>query len=139
MKGPKPPKIVVVLIVTTITIIFWVFLSVYEVLRKTPDLNIPDAVLKPLTPSLDQTSLGELPARVFYSEEELKNINTELLDLETAKAIIGLAGADFTNLGNLLKEFREKEQSYKLEFAYIDSQEKWKDKKDEEPEESEEE
>ena len=83
MKGPKPPKIVVVLIVTTITIIFWVFLSVYEVLRKTPDLNIPDAVLKPLTPSLDQTSLGELPARVFYSEEELKNIIPQTITTPT--------------------------------------------------------
>jgi len=81
---------------------------------------------------LNETLLSLVMKNPALFKEELKNINTELLDLETAKAIIGLAGADFTNLGNLLKEFREKEQSYKLEFAYIDSQEKWKDKKDEE-------
>ena len=65
-------------------------------------------------------------------KEELKNINMELLDPETAKAMTGLVSADFTSVGNLLKEFREKEQSYKLEFAYIDSQEKWKGSKNEE-------
>lgn len=74
MKRPKPPKIVVVLIFTTITIIFWVFLSVYEVLRKNPNLNIPDAVLKPLTPTLNAQVLNKLSNRTYYSEDDLNNI-----------------------------------------------------------------
>ncbi len=81
---------------------------------------------------LSETLLSLVMKNPILFKEELKKINTELLDSETAKAIAGLMGADFTSLGHLLKEFREKEQSYKLEFAYIDSQEKWKDSKDEE-------
>ncbi len=81
---------------------------------------------------LNETLLSLIMKDPILFKEELKNINTEFLDSETAKAIAVLIGADFTSLGHLLKEFREKEQSYKLEFAYIDSQEKWKDSKDEE-------
>lgn len=81
---------------------------------------------------LSETLLSLVMKNPILFKEELKNINTEFLDSETAKAVAGLVGADFTSPGNFLKEFREKEQSYKLEFAYIDSQEKWKDSKDEE-------
>lgn len=81
---------------------------------------------------LSKTLLSLLMKNPILFKEELKSINTELLDSETAKAVVGFIGEDFTSLEDLLKKFREKEQSYKLEFAYIDSQEKWKDKKDEE-------
>ena len=81
---------------------------------------------------LNETLLSLVMKNPILFKDELKKIDMGLLDSETAKAVAGLMDADFTSLGHLLKEFREKEQSYKLEFAYIDSQEKWKDKKDEE-------
>lgn len=93
--------------------------------------NEEKSVIKTADP-LNETLLSLIMKDPALFKEELKNINKELLDSETAKAVTGLTALDSTGLNHVLKEFREKEQSYKLEFAYIDSQEQWKDKKNEE-------
>lgn len=64
-------------------------------------------------------------------KEDLKTINSGLLDTHTADIVARMTATGSTDFSELLKEFREKEQSYKLEFAYLKSQELWKDFKDE--------
>ena len=76
---------------------------------------------------LSQALLSIIMKNPVLFKEELKNIRSDLLDTYTANAIARLMAGDSGNIAEMMKEFREKEQSYKLEFAYLRSQELWKD------------
>ena len=76
---------------------------------------------------LSQALLSIIMKNPVLFKEELKNIRSDLLDTYTANAIARLVAGDSGNISGMMKEFREKEQSYKLEFAYLRSQELWKD------------
>jgi len=80
---------------------------------------------------LSETLLSLIMKNPDLFKNELKNISSDWLDEYTAEAIAKLMEIDPNNLGEFLKEFREKDQSYKLEFAYLRSQELWKDFEDE--------
>ena len=79
---------------------------------------------------LSETLLSLIMKNPYLFKEELKNISPDWLDASTAEALVGLTAVAPNSLGEFLKEFREKDQSYKLEFAYLRSQELWKDFKD---------
>ena len=79
---------------------------------------------------LSQALLSIIMKNPVLFKEELKNIRSDLLDTYTANAIARLMAGDSGNIAGMMKEFREKEQSYKLEFAYLRSQELWKDFED---------
>ena len=68
MKEPKAPRLVTIAIFTTITIIFWVFFSLYRILTATPNLDIPPELLEPINPSLDKNALNSIESRVFFEE-----------------------------------------------------------------------
>ncbi|MDO8504603.1 MAG: DNA primase [Candidatus Liptonbacteria bacterium] len=78
---------------------------------------------------LSETLLSLIIKSPDLFKEEFKNINPDWLDAYTAKIVAGLA-ANPDNFGELVKEFREKDQSYKLDFAHLKAQEFWKDFKD---------
>lgn len=71
MKKPKAPQLVTVAIFTTITVIFWVFLSVYRVLTKASPPEVPAEILAPISPNLDINALNNLEGRVFFEETEV--------------------------------------------------------------------
>ena len=81
---------------------------------------------------LSETLLSLVMKNPIFFKNDLKNINPDFLDSYTAEAVIKLMAVNFDNIAELLKDFRDKTQSYKLEFAYLKSQEFWKDSKDEE-------
>ncbi|OGM18375.1 hypothetical protein A2686_04440 [Candidatus Woesebacteria bacterium RIFCSPHIGHO2_01_FULL_38_10] len=68
MKKPKAPRLVTVSVLTTITIIFWVFYGLYELLTSEPSLNIPPEILSPISPTLDINSLDKLQQRIFFEQ-----------------------------------------------------------------------
>lgn len=68
MRKPKPPKLVTIAITTTITIIFWIFLTLYRVLTTKPAPSVDPALLEPIDATLDVTSLEKLKNLVFYEE-----------------------------------------------------------------------
>jgi hypothetical protein len=70
MKKPPAPKLVTVAIFTTITVIFWIFFSVYTVLTQTPDIKVPPELLVPIDPTLDIEALEELSQRVHFEESD---------------------------------------------------------------------
>lgn len=74
MKKPKAPRLVIVAIFTTITIVFWVFYSLYSVLVKTKNVELDPKLLAPITPSLDKTSLDKLEGRIFFEESQTEEI-----------------------------------------------------------------
>ena len=84
------------------------------------------------TDLLSDTLLSLIMKDPVLFKDDLKNINPELLDDQTAEAIVTLTSINSNNVADLLKDFRDKNHSYKLEFAYLKSQEFWKDSKDEE-------
>ena len=79
---------------------------------------------------LSETLLSVVMKNPELFGEELKTIPAGLLDNYTGNIVAKLTAA--ANVPEMMKEFREKDQSYKLEFAYLKSQELWKDFKDEE-------
>jgi hypothetical protein len=70
MRKLKPPRLVTVAIFSTVTIIFWVFYSFYDLLTSTPDTKIPPEILSPISPILDTDILDNLQGRVFFNKGE---------------------------------------------------------------------
>jgi hypothetical protein len=68
MKKPPTPKLVTVAIITTITVVFWVFLGVYNILIGTKDTIVPADLLKPIEPSLEIEILNMLENKMFIDE-----------------------------------------------------------------------
>lgn len=64
------PKFVTVSIFTTITIIFWIFYVIYEVLISAPPTVVDPELLNPINPQLDTGVLEELSQKEFFEEGE---------------------------------------------------------------------
>ncbi len=71
MKKPRAPKLVTVAITTTITVVFWVFFTLYQVLTRVSPSSVDPILLEPISPSLDTTLLNSIPERVFFEEGEV--------------------------------------------------------------------
>lgn len=76
MKRAKPPSIITVAIVTTITIIFWIFFEVYQILTGEADINIPEELLKPINPTLNQETLSSLKGRINFQKENVTHFSS---------------------------------------------------------------
>jgi hypothetical protein len=70
-KKSKVPSLVTIIILTAITLIFWVVFSIVKTLTTKPSPTVPEDILQGLTPTLDTTSLSEIQKRTFLSEEEI--------------------------------------------------------------------
>lgn len=68
MRKPNPPKLVTVALTTTITIVFWIFFTLYKVLTTAPEPSVSDKLLEPILPQLDTESLGKINDRIFFDE-----------------------------------------------------------------------
>jgi hypothetical protein len=77
MKKPKAPGIVTMAIFTTITIVAWVFFSVYRALTVKPPVSVPQQILQPINPELDIMALDRLERGIFFEEEEIVEFSTE--------------------------------------------------------------
>ena len=71
MKKPPAPRLVTVAIFTTITVIFWIFFSVYTILTKEADIKVPPELLEPIDPTLDIESLQSISERVHFEESDV--------------------------------------------------------------------
>ena len=71
MKKQKAPRLVTVAIFSTVTLIFWVFFSLYNVLTSKPSANVDPKLLEPLDPNLNRDTLSKLQERVFFDEQDV--------------------------------------------------------------------
>lgn len=77
MKKLKTPSLVTLAILTTITIVFWVFFSVYRVFASKPSAAVPLEILEPISPTLDSATLDKIQQGVYLPEENIpENIVT---------------------------------------------------------------
>jgi hypothetical protein len=74
MKRPKPPNLVTMAILTTLTIIFWVFFTVYRAFTTQPAPELAPEILEPLSPNLDKNALDTIQTRIFFEEGQLPEI-----------------------------------------------------------------
>lgn len=71
MKKPKAPRLVTVAVMTTITIIFWIFYSVYVTLTHRPAVDVPANILEDINPTLDTKTLEGLPEKLFFEQSDV--------------------------------------------------------------------
>lgn len=71
MKNPRAPRLVTVTIFTTITVVFWVFFTVYNILTSKPPIEVEPELLTPLDPTLNTEVLSTLSDTKFYEEGEV--------------------------------------------------------------------
>ncbi len=71
MKTPKAPRMVTIAVITTTTIIFWVFFEIYRVFTTSPPVNVPSELMKSISPSLDTVALDNIHQRIYLEEEEI--------------------------------------------------------------------
>jgi hypothetical protein len=68
MKKPNPPKLVTIAVMTTITIVFWIFFTLYQIITAKPEPSVSEKLLEPIIPELDSSSLQKIKDRVFFEE-----------------------------------------------------------------------
>jgi hypothetical protein len=74
MYKPKPPRLVTIAVITTITVIFWVFFGLYQILTKKADVDVPQVLLEEINPTLDTTALNQIQNRLFFEEGQVEPI-----------------------------------------------------------------
>jgi len=97
----------------------------------------PAAIVKPVATlitvdMLSEALLGVIMKNPTLFQDDIRSMSTDFLDPQVAlvvKALIGF-GSPF-DMNAFMKKFREENESYRLEFAYLKSQELWKDFPDE--------
>jgi len=75
MKKTKLPNLIPVLILTLITVVMWIFLDVFRILKKVPELVVPTEISQPLTPTLDQNSINQIESRIFLNDSQIPENN----------------------------------------------------------------
>ncbi|OGM08375.1 hypothetical protein A2159_02610 [Candidatus Woesebacteria bacterium RBG_13_34_9] len=75
MKKDKTPTSVTIAILTTITVLVWVFFDVYRILKKTPVIDVEPKILESINPALDQEVLTEIEKRKYFDESSIIPLN----------------------------------------------------------------
>lgn len=71
MKKTKIPSIVAVMILTVITISFWIVFSVIRIFTTEPTPSIPPEILNPLNPNYDKTAVDKIQERIYFDKEQI--------------------------------------------------------------------
>lgn len=65
MKKTKLPSVIVLLILTTITTLFWISFKIYRVFITDTTPDIPEEVIMQIDPTLDVKTLNEMKTRIY--------------------------------------------------------------------------
>jgi len=63
MKNKKLPSIIILLILTAITVVFWVSFTIYRVFTKEEPVVVPTEITAPINSNLDMDTLDEIVKR----------------------------------------------------------------------------
>ena len=80
MRKDSHKIIIQLLAVTMITIIFWIGFEIYYLSAKKDQTDVPQEMLAPIDPVLNQEILTGLPERISPTQEELNQIPEERKD-----------------------------------------------------------
>lgn len=66
MNKNKLPSLVVLLILTLITVVFWIMFSVYRTYtNKEVSTNVPREILLPISPNLDESTIDIMQTKIY--------------------------------------------------------------------------
>ena len=65
MKNNKTPTVIILIILTSITIIFWVFIDIYYVFAKKTTATVSEQILLPVDPKLDTEVINQMEERIY--------------------------------------------------------------------------
>lgn len=71
MKKTNLPSLVTISILTAITIILWIFFSVYRVLTAKPAPSVAPGILEPVSPTLERGALDKIETSLFFEESQI--------------------------------------------------------------------
>jgi len=71
MKKTKLPNLVTILILTMITVIAWASFEVYRAFTTKTEVSVPSAVSDPITPTLDQPTIGKIETKIFIDSSQI--------------------------------------------------------------------
>lgn len=74
MKKKGKPNILSFAALTAITVATWVALDVYRTFSKPAPVSVPEEILAPFSPTLDQTTILEIEGRLWATDEEARTI-----------------------------------------------------------------
>lgn len=77
MRKPPTPTVVTMVVFTTVTVVLWIFISVYNILIKKVDVDVPEKLLTPIDTSLDTNALQKISEKDFYEEGQEKPFDVE--------------------------------------------------------------
>ena len=66
------PNTIYTLILTSITIVSWVFFSIYRAIKKPLPIVVPPEITEPLDPSLNTKVVDELKGKMYFEEGTFK-------------------------------------------------------------------
>jgi hypothetical protein len=70
-KQNSVPNIVYLAILTAITVIFWIFFSVYRVFSNEPTPSVDTSIMEPLSPVFSLETMDQIGQRVYFKEGEI--------------------------------------------------------------------
>lgn len=71
MKKLKIPSTVTIMILTVITISFWIVFSVVRIFQKEPSPEVPPEILNPLNPNYDKNIVDKIEGRIYFDKERV--------------------------------------------------------------------
>ena len=74
---PKKSKLTILAILTTLTILVWIFIDAFLRFKQTTLTSIPDNILAPLEPTVDSKLLDSLEKKRVYTNEEIAKFSPE--------------------------------------------------------------
>lgn len=94
----NPPRLVTVAVFTTITIIFWIFFGVYNILTSEAEVDINQRLLAPIDPTIKTQVLNQIPNKKHFDifdfqgsaivRENIQNTDTRTIEVQEETTII---------------------------------------------------
>lgn len=73
----KPPRIITVLIFTTITLVIWIIAGVIAVFKSDKVVDVAEEIRMPFDPALDIEQINAIEKSLYFSQNEL--VDTSLI------------------------------------------------------------
>jgi len=70
-KRTKLPNLVVIAILTTITVIFWIGFGIYSIFQHKPETLVPKEITQSLDPNLDLVTLKRLESKLLLPDSQI--------------------------------------------------------------------
>jgi len=79
MKNKNTPNLVSILILSLITIIFWIMFGVIRIISSPKEPQVPSEILLPLSPTLNADVLNSIGGKIFYNDDEIGVTTIEIV------------------------------------------------------------